>query len=243
MTHLLHIDASARPGRAGEHAHGSHTRALSHRFVTRWMRARASDVVMTRDVGLQPPRTLTADWVPAAFTPPAERTPAQHAVLADSDQLVDELQRADVLVLGVPMYNFGPPAAFKAWLDLIVRVGRTFDYEPGRAESPFVPLLADRPRCAVLLSSRGGVGYEVGGDMVHMNHLDPAVRTVLGFLGITDVHGIAIEGEEHKDDAFARSVASAQQRVDQLVDLLLQDHPAAPPQHTHARPASTATYA
>ncbi len=241
MTHLLHIDASARPGRAGEHAHGSQTRALSHRFVSRWMQARPGDVVVHRDVGLQPPPALTADWVPAAFSPPESRTPAQRAVLAQSDQLVDELLRANVLVLGVPMYNFGPPAAFKAWLDLIVRIGRTFDYMPERADDPYLPLLTDRPRRAVLLSSRGGHGYDEGGAMAHMNHLDPAVRTVLGFIGITDVHCIAIEGEEHKDDAFARSVATAQNQADQLVDQLLLRRADSPlPQ---ALPAEAATCA
>ena len=222
MTHLLHIDASARPGRAGQHAHGSHTRALSHQFVARWRIARPQDSVAYRDVGLQPPPALTGDWVPAAFTPPADRTPAQHALLAESDRLIDELQRADLLVLGVPLYNFGPPSAFKAWLDLIVRIGRTFDYLPARGQDPYVPLLADRPRTAVLLTSRGGTGYDAGGAMAHMNHLDPAVRTVLGFIGITDLHSIAIEGEEHKDAAFALSVTDAHERIERLVDQLQQ---------------------
>ena len=95
MTQLLHLDASARPGRAGEHPHGSHTRALSHRFVSRWARARPGDALTYRDVGLRPPAPVSGDWVPAAFAPPAQRTPAQHAVLAESDALVDELLRAD----------------------------------------------------------------------------------------------------------------------------------------------------
>ena len=228
MTQLLHLDASARPGRAGEHPHGSHTRALSHRFVSRWARARPGDALTYRDVGLRPPAPVSGDWVPAAFAPPAQRTPAQHAVLAESDALVDELLRADLLVLGVPMYYFGPPSGFKAWLDQIVRIGRTFDYQPERADSPYVPLLADRPRRAVLLSSRGGLGYEDGGEMAAMNHLDPAVRTVLGFLGITEVHGIAIEGEELGGEVLARSVAQAMGAVDRLVDRwLAANHPRA----------------
>ena len=227
MTQLLHLDASARPGRAGEHPHGSHTRALTHRFVSRWARARPGDALTYRDVGLRPPAPVSGDWVPAAFAPPAQRTPAQHAVLAESDALVDELLRADLLVLGVPMYNFGPPSGFKAWLDQIVRIGRTFDYQPERADSPYVPLLADRPRRAVLFTTRGGLGYEDGGEMAAMNHLDPAVRTVLGFIGITDVYSIAIEGEEHKDEAFQQSVALAQTEADKLVDALVAQREAA----------------
>ncbi|WP_038216505.1 FMN-dependent NADH-azoreductase [Xenophilus azovorans] len=226
MTHLLHLDASARPGRAGEHPHGSLTRALSHRFVARWTRARPQDAVSYRDVGLQPPPALSGEWIHAAFTPEANRSPAQRTVLAHSDALVNELLRADLLVLGVPMYNFGPPAAFKAWLDHIVRIGRTFDFDPARGDDPYVPLLADRPRQAVLLSSRGGHGFDDGGAMAAMNHLDPAVRTVLGFIGITEVHGIAIEHEEHGGERLARSVALAHARIDALVDRWLAPAPA-----------------
>lgn len=227
MLHLLHLDASGRPGRAGEHPHGSHTRALTHRFVQRWSRAQPGTPVVHRDVGAQPPTPITGDWVGSAFTPAAARTAGQRAVLAESDRLVAELQRADVLVLGVPRYNFGPPAAFKAWVDQVVRIGLTFDYLPEQPDNPYMPLLTDRPRSAVLLTSRGGHGYGPGGDMAAMNHLDPAVRTVLGFIGITDVYSIAIEGEEHKDEAFQQSVALAQTEVDKLVDALVAQGEAA----------------
>lgn len=218
MTTVLHLDASARPGLAGTHAHGSHTRALTHRFVERWRAARPGDHVIVRDVGATPPAPVTADWVAAAFTTSHERTPEQRATLAESDRLVDELRRADVLVLGVPMYNFGPPAAFKAWIDQIVRIGETFDYDPTRADSPYIPLLADRPRRTVLLSARGGNGFDAGGEMAHMNHLDPAVVTALGFLGVKPVQGIAVEHQEHGGELLAASVAQAQARVDALVD-------------------------
>ena len=77
MTTVLHLDASARPGHAGSHAHGSHTRALTHRFVERWRATRPGDTVVVRDVGQTPPAHVSADWVAAAFTPRADRTTAQ----------------------------------------------------------------------------------------------------------------------------------------------------------------------
>src|SRR5688572_6173546 len=106
MTSLLHIDSSARPGRAGEHPHGSLSRRLSHAFVTRWRAARPGDEVVYRDLGATPPAPVQREWIPSAFTPEAQRTPAQRAALKESDALVRELQAAEVLVIGMPMYNF-----------------------------------------------------------------------------------------------------------------------------------------
>lgn len=220
MTRLLHIDSSARPGRAGEHPHGSHTRRLSHAFVSRWLAARPGDEVVYRDLGATPPRPVHHEWIPSAFTPQAQRTPAQRAALKDSDALVGELQAAEVLVLGMPMYNFGMPAPVKAWVDNIVRVALTFDYDPRRAD-PYVPLLAERPRRAVLLTARGAHGFDAGGALAAVNHADTALRDVLAFVGITDVHTIAVEHEEEGGEALAASVSQALQRIDALADAWL----------------------
>jgi len=220
MTSLLHIDSSARPGRAGEHPHGSHSRRLSHAFVSRWRAARPGDEVIYRDVGAAPPRPVHHEWIPSAFTPEAHRTPAQRAALQESDTLVRELQAAEVVVIGMPMYNFGMPAALKAWVDAIVRIGLTFDFDPGRAD-PYVPLLADRPRRAVLLTSRGGHGFGAGGALAAVNHADTALRDVLAFIGITDVRTIAVEHEEAGGEALAASSAAALREVDALADAWL----------------------
>lgn len=220
MTSLLHIDSSARPGRAGEHPHGSHTRRLSHAFVSRWRAARPADEVVYRDLGAQPPAPIQHEWIPAAFAPAAQRTPAHHAALKESDALVRELQAAEVLVVGMPMYNFGMPSPLKAWVDGIVRIGLTFDFDPGRAD-PYVQLLADRPRRAVVLTSRGGHGFDAGGALAAVNHADTALRDVLAFVGITDVHTIAIEHEEAGGEALAASVAQALRKVDALADAWL----------------------
>ena len=222
MTHILQLDASARPGRAGIHEHGSHSRSLTHRLVSRWQAQRPGDTVTYRDIGGTPPSFIDQQWIQAAFTPPEKHEPWMNDTLAESDQLIDELVASDILVIGAPLYNFGMPAALKAWVDLVVRMGRTVEYDPSTPEAPFTALLADRPRHAVILSSRGGAGFEPGGGLAHMNHLEPGLTTVLEFIGITNVHSIAIENQEEGGEVLAQSVAEAEQQVDELV-LALQE--------------------
>ncbi|MCC5857516.1 MAG: NAD(P)H-dependent oxidoreductase [Ectothiorhodospiraceae bacterium] len=223
MRRLLHIDASPRPGRSGVHEHGSHTRRLTHRFVSRWRAARPGDEIRYRDIGAAPPRPVSGPWIQAAFTPEDRREPWMAEVLSESDLLTDELVAADVLVLGVPMYNFGVPAPVKAWIDNVVRLDRTVAYDPDRPEDPYIPRLADRPRWAVLLSSRGGFGFDEGGALAHMNHLEPSLRTVLGFMGITRVRTVAIEYQEAGGELLAGSIRRAEAEVDGLVRELLAD--------------------
>ncbi|MBB4845357.1 FMN-dependent NADH-azoreductase [Paucibacter oligotrophus] len=220
MTHLLHIDASARPGRSGSEPYGSHTRRLSHRFVTRWMAARPHDRCSYRDVGVAPPTPVSAAWVHAAFTPQAQREDWMQQVLAESDALVDELLQADLLVLGVPMYNFGPPAPFKAYIDNIVRVGRTFGFDRSRPGLPYWPMLKGQGKRIVLLSSRGDFGYEAGGHMAGMNHVEGSIASAFKYLGVDEFHSAAIEYDEFADERLAQSIAAAEQRVDVLVDML-----------------------
>ncbi|MDO9617933.1 MAG: NAD(P)H-dependent oxidoreductase [Pseudomonas sp.] len=222
MPHILHLDASARPGLAGKDLHGSHSRNLTQRFVSQWLARRAQDSLTYRDIGQNPPSIIDHDWIAAAFTPEEKREPWMHDTLTESEQLVDELIAADVLVIGAPLYNFSMPAALKAWIDQIVRIGKTVAFDDSKPLDPYVPLLADRPRHAVILSARGGVGFDAGGAMAHMNHLEPSLITALGFIGITQVHQIAIEGQEVGGELLAESVAQAMNQVDALVTQLQQ---------------------
>lgn len=222
MPHILHLDTSARPGLAGKDQHGSHSRNLTQRFVSQWLAHRTQDSLTYRDIGQNPPSIIDHDWIAAAFTPEEKREPWMHDTLTESEQLVDELIAADVLVIGAPLYNFGMPAALKAWIDQIVRTGRTVAFDDSKPLDPYVPLLADRPRHAVILSARGGVGFDAGGAMAHMNHLEPSLITALGFIGITQVHQIAIEGQEVGGELLAESVAQAMNQVDALVTQLQQ---------------------
>ncbi|GAA4339237.1 NAD(P)H-dependent oxidoreductase [Variovorax defluvii] len=220
MTTLLHIDASARPGRSGTDPHGSHTRRLSARFVERWRAARPEDRIDRLDVGRVPPSPVSGDWVHAAFTPPAARAAWMKAALAESDRLVDQLIAADLIVVGLPMYNFGVPAPFKAYIDNIVRVGRTFGFDRARGEQPYWPMLADAGKRLVLLSARGDFGYGQGQRLAHLNHVEASVRSVFGYIGISEVHELAVEYDEFKDARLAQSLAQAERGVDRLVDAL-----------------------
>lgn len=220
MLHLLHIDSSARPGLAGTDDHGSHSRHLTRRFINQWQSRRPRDTVTYRDIGQNPPSFINREWIQSAFTPPDKTEPWMTNVLAESDILTDELIAADIVVIGAPLYNFGMPAALKAWIDQIVRVGRTVRFDSSTPQTPYVPTLTDRPRHAVILSARGGSGFGHGGELEHLNHLEPGLTTALEFIGITRIHCIAIEHQETGGELLAMSVAEAQRRVADLVEEL-----------------------
>lgn len=220
MTRVLHIDSSARPGASDLHPHGSHSRRLSARFLRRWRELRPGDEVTVRDVGLHPPAPVSGGWIHAAFTPPPQREPWMREALAESDALVEELIAADLLVLGVPMYNFGMPAPLKAWIDNIVRVGRTFGFDRTRAGEPYWPMLAGQGRQVVLLSSRGDYGYGPGERLEAINHVEPGVLTPLRYIGIDDAHTLAVEYDEFGDERLRASIERAEREVDELAQRL-----------------------
>jgi FMN-dependent NADH-azoreductase len=228
MFTLLHIDSSARPGRSGEQLHGSHSRRLSARFVQRWLEQRPGDQLIRRDVATSPPSPVTGSWVHAAFTPPGQREAWMRATLAESDALVDELLAADLLVIGAPMYNFGMPSTLKAWIDNIVRVGRTFGFDRSRAGEPYWPLLAGQGKRVVLLGARGDHGYDPGGRLAHANHVEAGVLTPLHYIGIDAADCIAIEYDEFGDERLDASIAAAEAHVDALVARLLDEVPGRP---------------
>ena len=225
MTTLLQIDASARPGRSGIDPHGSHTRRLTARFTARWQAARAHmdggarHTVLYRDVTAQPPRPVDGDWVAASFTPPAARTAAMRRTLAESDLLVGELLAADLLVVGAPMYNFGMPSQLKTWIDNIVRVGVTFGFDRKRGAEPYWPMLPAGKRL-VIVSARGDFGYEPGGRLAHMNHVEGGLTAALGYIGLTDTACVAVEYDEFGDDRLRASLARAEAAIDALADRL-----------------------
>lgn len=216
MSRLLHIDGSARPGLSGETDHGSHSRRLSAAFVRAWRAACPKDEIVYRDVGLSPPSPVTGAWIHAAFTPPEQREAWMHDVLSESDELVDELLGADVIVAGVPMYNFGMPAQFKAYIDNIVRVGRTFGFDRSRGDIPYWPMVPPG-KTLVLLSSRGDYGYDEGERLSHMNHVEPAIRTAFAYIGITETHSIAVEFDEFADARLKTSLEGAEAEIKSLV--------------------------
>lgn len=201
VTRLLRIDASARRSR-------SLTRALGDLFESEWRSLRPADDWIRRDLADRPPPHVNEDWIAAAFTAEAERTPAQRRALAVSDALVDELSAADIIVLTVPMYNCGMPSTLKAWVDNVVRIGRTFSFDLGRSDFPIEPILADKEM--VVLSSAGEFGFAPGGVRDHLDHLIPHLRAVNGYLGVRDLHAVRIEYQEFRDARHDASVRDAQ---------------------------------
>lgn len=163
---ILKINASAR-------ITDSASRPLVDRAVAKL--SGADTKVIERDLAKALP-AVSEDWLNANWTPAKNRTADQTAALKMSDSLIAELKEADTLVLGLPMYNFGVPANFKAWVDLIARNGETFAYGENGPEG----LLKDKR--AIVIVATGGV--PIG---TPVDHATPFVKTVLGFIGITDV--------------------------------------------------------
>lgn len=137
--------------------------------------------------------------------------------LAESDALLDELLEADVIVAGVPMYNFGVPAGFKAYIDNIVRVGRTFGFDRSRPGLPYWPMLTEMNKRLVVLGARGDFGYDPGERLSQVNHVEPHIRTVFGYLGIEDIRSIAVEYDEFGGERLQASLAQAEQHIQALV--------------------------
>ncbi len=196
MTHILHLDASAR----GE---ASHSRQISGEFVQAWLQAHPGDTVTHRDLGHQAIPHVSEEFIGAMYTPAEARTPAQVEALKLSDELIGELQAADVYVFGVPMYNFGVPSVFKAYIDHVARAGVTFN------PATYQGLLTGKKIFAV--TARGGNGYGPGEAREAYNSQDPTIRNVFAFLGVTDQSFIHVNNTSRGDETPAALAAAREQ--------------------------------
>ncbi|WP_027235619.1 FMN-dependent NADH-azoreductase [Leisingera caerulea] len=180
---VLHIDSSAR-------IEGSVTRDLSARIVSRL----GADQVIRRDLAAPLP-LLDGAWVGANFTPADQRTDEQKQLLALSDSLVEELKQADTIVIGAPVYNFSVPSTLKAWIDLVARVGLTFQY----TENGPIGLLEGKRAIIVMASGGTQAGSDIDFATTYLRH-------VLGFIGITDVEVVAADAMSiDADGALAKA--------------------------------------
>jgi FMN-dependent NADH-azoreductase len=171
MSTLLHIDSSPLYGR-------SVSRQLSAAFVDQWKSLHPGATIVGRDLNATSLPPISAEWVASAYTPEAARTPQQKTLLALSDTLIAELQRADEYIIGVPMHNFGVPSVLKLWIDQISRVGKTFSYANGTPKGLLVG------KKATFIIATGGV-YDPQTQMASFNFVEPYLRSVFGFLGVT----------------------------------------------------------
>jgi FMN-dependent NADH-azoreductase len=179
MPTLLHVDSSP--------LESSISRELTREFVKTWEAAHPDGKVIGRDLAKFAPKPVDAAWIGAAYTPEGGRTLEQKETLALSDELIGELQAADEYVFGVAMHNFSVPSTLKLWIDQVVRSGKTFAYGEGGAQG-----LLKGKKATVLVAS-GGV-YQQGTPAEAFNHIEPYLRTILGFIGVTDVKFVTAGG-------------------------------------------------
>jgi FMN-dependent NADH-azoreductase len=180
MPTLLHIDVSPR----GDY---SISRRLSAAFVEAWKAKHPDGTVVTRDLTKTNLTFVDLAWIAGAYSDPAQHTPEQKAALAISNELTAELLAADEIVLGTPMYNFAVPAALKAWIDHVVRVGLTFKVD----ETGYHGLTTGK-KATLLVASSGT--YTPGSPGEGYNQETPYLKGILGFIGITDVSVILAGG-------------------------------------------------
>ena len=180
------------------HSNAGESSRLADQLVAAWRAGNRDAKVLSRDLAREPVPHLTAERFQAFLSKAGERTPEQQAVVAYSDRLIAELKRADVIVLGLPMYNFGVPSMLKAYFDHIARAGVTFQY----TEKGAVGLL--KGKTVYVVAARGGIYAGTP-----MDTQTSYVRNFLGFLGITDVEFVYAEGlaisESSKQAALGRA--------------------------------------
>lgn len=192
---ILQINSSAR-------ATGSESTSMADAIVAKLVASNADAAVTRRDLGAEPHPVLDQAALSALFTPAADRTPEQAARVALDDALIAQVQAADVIVLGAPMYNFGMTVQLKGWFDAIARANVTFRYTATGPEG----LLKNKKVFVAL--SRGGM-HRDGATDGQVPHL----KTLLSFLGMTDVTFIYSEGHGMGPDAVAKARAAANAEI------------------------------
>ena len=196
---ILQINSSAR-------RQGSHSTRLADRIVARLRAVDPEAALVVRDLTATPHPVLDEAALGALFTPAADRSDDQHARVALDDALIAEVRAADIVVLGVPMYNFGVPAQLKNWIDAIARAGVTFRYTASGPEG----LLKGKKVYVAL--ARGGRYRNTPADTQV-----PYLKTVLGFLGMTDLAFVYAEGLAMGADAERDALAAAYDESDAVV--------------------------
>ena len=205
MQTLLHIDTSI-------HSSEGESSRLAARFVERFRGEHPDAAVIHRDLARDPVPHLTAERFAAFVAKPEARTAAQAAIAGESDTLIAELERADVIALAVPMYNFGIPSALKAYFDHVARSGRTFRYTAKGPEG----LLKGKK--AIVFAARGGMYAGTARDTQ-----TPYLRDFLAFLGITDVEFVYAEGLAMGEGSRDAALAQAERAIERLAQPVLAE--------------------
>ena len=203
MSRLLRIDASARE-------QGSHSREIADYFQNQWLMRHPDDEVVLRDLVRDPLPHIQEATITGFYTPETELDTKLLDATRLSDQLIGELMASDILLISTPMYNFSIPSSLKAWIDQVVRMGRTFVFYP---EKGFQGLVRDKQ--VIIVTTSGAVFSNE--TMSAMNFLEPYLRTLLSFLGMTKIDFLAIEGTTMDDATIRRSKELAREKIDLIV--------------------------
>ena len=198
MKKVLVIKSSIR----GDHAHSS---ILADQLAHAWSEKHPNDFIIVRDLLVSPLPHLSEASYMAMPVPTDERTEQQQADMELSDLLTEEFLAADVLIMGIPMYNFAIPSVFKAYIDHIARLGLTFRYT---AEGP-VGLAGDKE--VIIALARGGIYWDTPNDTQ-----TPYLKAILGFMGINDIKFIVAEGLNISPEMCEASMHSAKESIDHL---------------------------
>ena len=202
MSTILVLTASPRAER-------SVSRALTNQFAELWAQQHPEDTVLLRDIGHHPVPHVTEPWVVGAFAPADAQNTESKAAIAVSDQLVEEFLAADRYIFGVPMYNLNIPSTFKAYIDQIVRAGKTFAVGPNGYEG----LVKDRK--ALFITSSGG-SFPLGTPMGAYNFQEPYLRAIFGFIGVTDVQFVTADSMNQGESAAKQSREKAENMLKEL---------------------------
>jgi FMN-dependent NADH-azoreductase len=203
MTNILLVLSSPR----GE---ASHSTQVARNLVDQLKTDRPDAVVVARDLASDPLPHIDEQFIGALFTPEDDRSDAQRAEVDRSDRMVDELLAADIVVIASAMINFAPTSTLKSWLDHVVRAGRTFRYNEAGASEGLV-----NGKKVYVVESRGGIYSE--GALKAIDFQEPYLRHMLGFMGMTDVEVIAVEGTLISPDVAEKSVSAALDRIPRML--------------------------
>jgi len=203
MATILQIDSSPRGDR-------SKSRQLAREFITKWQVLHPENAISYRDLRESPIPHVTEEWIAADYTLQEARTPEMAHILQFSDELVDEFLAADRCVFSVPMYNFSIPSSFKAYIDYIVRVGRTFAVIDGQ----FKGLVEGKK---ILFITARGDEYGTGSRHEGWDAQEPALRFAYQFIGVTDIQFIHANGLDLGNEARRRGLIDARAKIQELV--------------------------
>lgn len=200
MATLLRIDASAR-------VEGSVSRQLGDSFEASWRAHNVGGTVVHRDLADSPVAQIANDTIAGFYTPAEAMTEELRSATATSDALIAEIRAADELLVTTPMYNFGVPAALKAWIDQIVRIGHTFSYDG----TSFTGLVTGK-RVTIAIAYGAG-GYGEGGPLASLDLVRPYLQLLFGFLGFTDVRFASVEATTGDPAALDAALATARGEI------------------------------